>query len=75
MEQLRSELMVAKRSEKAPTVPPSFDRDEDPSIVVAMATKMVGIDSVRASLTPFLSELGLDASSYSIKSAGPMPSR
>eukprot|EP00959_Pyramimonas_sp_CCMP1952_P070585 1474151-Pyramimonas_sp.AAC.1 len=36
---------------------------------------MVGIESVRASLSPFLAELGLDASSYTIKSTGPMPSR
>eukprot|EP00959_Pyramimonas_sp_CCMP1952_P153242 3205500-Pyramimonas_sp.AAC.1 len=26
MEELRGELMVAKRTEKAPTAPPSFDR-------------------------------------------------
>ncbi|CAK0867932.1 unnamed protein product, partial [Prorocentrum cordatum] len=75
MEELRGELMVAKRTEKAPTPPPSFDRVEDPSVVVAMATKMVGIESVRATLSPFLSELGLDASSYTIKATGPMPSR
>ncbi|CAK0894693.1 unnamed protein product, partial [Prorocentrum cordatum] len=75
MEELRGELMVAKSTEKAPTAPPFFDRVEDPSVVVAMATKMVGIESVRASLSPFLAELGLDASSYTIKSTGPMPSR
>eukprot|EP00959_Pyramimonas_sp_CCMP1952_P260770 5452533-Pyramimonas_sp.AAC.1 len=45
-------------------LPPStaFNRETDSAIVVVMASKLCGLDAVRASLTPFLRELTFEES-------------
>ncbi|CAK0911457.1 unnamed protein product, partial [Prorocentrum cordatum] len=76
VEELRRQNELDRQLPSRPPAPPGFDREIDPTQVIVVSSKLVGLAGVREVVNSLMGELNFsEDDSYTIKALTPLPSK